>query len=98
MSKTFVFNTFSVSSNKLNREQIRKNNKQTRYRSDKEACSFLKSSIKIKKHNPYLEAGKKLPKIHRKKFPSKLIGVPLEDIDEYYEKDNVNNVNKCWSL
>jgi len=56
---------------------------------NKEETSFLKKILKKKssqvKPNKFLEAGKKLPKKYEKKFLStKLSGTPLNEIDEYY--------------
>ena len=43
------------------------------------------------KGNIQLEAGKTLPKKYRKHFTPDLIGIPLEEIDDHYKKDHVNN-------
>ena len=58
--------------------------------------SFLKKLLKKKstssphevKPNKFLQAGKKLPKNLQNQFmTSKLSGTPLEEIDEYYKKN-----------
>ena len=53
------------------------------------------SNYDIKKPDKLLEAGKKLPKKFARNFTRDLIGVPLEEIDDYYKSDHVMKNNKC---
>ena len=84
------FKKFSVNPSK---QIIKKLKPKTSEQVKKEAERSLKNN-ETKKPNPLLKAGKKLPRIYKTKFPSKLIGVPLEDIDEFYLKnENVKRNN-----
>ena len=88
MSKTLVYRKISPNSNKPKKNAILRNQENN----DIEDGSFLKSNVKqkaAKKPNPLLKAGEKLPKGYSDILPSKLIGSQLEDIDEFYENENV---------
>ena len=54
-----------------------------------------------KKPETRLEAGKKLPKIYHKLIKPELLGVPLEELDDYYKNDHVrlkkNEILEFWS-
>lgn len=53
-------------------------------------CVYVKyqdlGDVELTRPRPDLEAGKTLPRIFAE-IPSHLVGVPLEDIDPYYFKD-----------
>ena len=90
-----------------------KNNKKLQTKQDKKQ-SFLDYLLKLfgirnktdkniscvweKKPEKRLEVGKKLPKIYHKLIKPELLGVPLEELDDYYKNDHVRLKKKMKFL
>lgn len=59
------------------------------HRLTSESLKHFQSNQNIQIPNKELSVGRILPEVLHNRFPDELIGVPIEDIDDYYRDKNV---------
>lgn len=84
---TYTFKAFT-------RESLANIQKRKTSRIRKRSSAFLDPVKPKPEPDPYLASGQQLPPALVRQLPAELIGKPIEDIDPYYEDQEVNNGDK----